>query len=249
MFIKYARRLEVYIMEHRKYPQIVFSQMNRFSNSNGGYYLDENNTCFLVRNKTKIYFGECKNILGTVIMTNPGSYGLGKIDGWEKFKRGEGEGSALLGSGYADLTMQNIILVVNEAFEEAGKKPDGYLAVYNISSVVCPKGKKADSYHAVLSDIVDKNRLGRELLVDPVVKDQEKFMQVFEESPFVMMGFVKGAFNSKVYDLLRWAEKFQNKIISYDESGWPSHPRRWRTEVDLRIKAKQKLMQVIDSGG
>lgn len=233
--------------QNRKYPQLVFSQMHRFKNDCGGYYLDYAKECFLVRNNTQILFGEARNIIGSVIMTNPGSYGLDEIDGWKAFKMGAGIEPALAGYGYADLTMQNIIQVINEAFDEVGKMPNGYVNIYNISSAVCPKGKKVDKYHAMISEIISHHGFEENLLEDPVVRNREAFLQMCDKSPFVIMGFLKEAFNDSAQTLLQWAEKYQNKIVSPDKSGWPSHPRRWRTEKYLSGQAKRSLINIISS--
>lgn len=236
------------MVKKREYPQLVFSRMTRFKHMDGGYYLNHDMECIMVRNNTRIYFDDSQYLLGAVIMTNPGSYGLDKMAGWEQFKSGKGEETFLDGYGYADPTMQNIIWTIKEAFAAFDKVPFGYVNIYNISSVVCPNSEKADEYHNMVSGFINDSKKERDLIEDPILTTKKDFFQICEDAPFLMMGFVKGIFESKVRSLLEMAKNTSNIIVSNDKKGCPSHPRRWRTEPELRKKTIQELIKLIDSG-
>lgn len=228
-----------------KYPQRVFAEMTRFSDESGHWYLDENGLCYLVRNETKIEFGHSDNLIGTVIMTNPGSYGLNKVQGWEEFRSGHGEHQQLVGYGSPDLTMQNIIMVVQEAFKRRGKAmPQGFINILNISNAVCPKGQKAEEYHNKLKLLITKHNLDEHLLENAEVKENLK--SIFANSPFVILGFVQKAFEERVKQIIESSKDYSTKrVMALDQNNWPSHPRRWRIEKELADKAITALVEVI----
>ncbi|TWH52014.1 hypothetical protein [Sporomusa sp. KB1] len=233
-------------MKIRKYPQRILSSMTRFKDAIGRFYRDGNKQCYLVRNNTKIYFGEAEKLLGTVIMTNPGSYGLDEIPGWSRFKSGYGEVEAIEGFGYADQTMQNIIWAIKDAFKLMNMcVPSGYIRVHNLSSVVCPNRESAEDYHQYVRQIINRNKADDNLLEEFATKNFAEFIKICNNSPFVILGFVKNIFSDKANDLLNWSSSCSNVLISSDNSGWPSHPRRWRTEIALHNKAIAEIVKVI----
>lgn len=235
------------MVKPNKYPQEVSAEMQRFRDSNGKFYLDRNGKCYMTRNKTKIKLGDSDKLIGSIIMTNPGSYGLNKIDGWNGFVEGKGSEEKIEGIGSPDLTMQNILGVIEETFNKANKPlPDGYLDVFNISSVVCPKGGKAVEYHSKMGSIIRSQGLSREILTNPIVINENEFNNICARSQFVIIGFVKGIFETYVGDIVNWSKKYPDKIIySLDDSGWYSHPRRWRTEKYLHKQASDILLDII----
>jgi hypothetical protein len=221
--------------------------MQRFEDANGGCYLDKNNRCFMVRNNTQIHFGSSNNLIGTVVMTNPGSYGLNKLQGWSDFICGKGIVDILEGKGSPDLTMQNIIGVIKDAYEKAGKSmPDGYVEVINISSVVCPKGENVVDYHNSVEMIIKSLNLNDQILYNPKLTSRNEFEFMCQSSPFVILGFVKGLFETRINNIKKWSVKFPTKVVySEDNSGWYTHPRRWRTESDLKNKAIDRLSNIV----
>jgi hypothetical protein len=91
--------------------------------------------------------GSSEKLLGTVIMSNPGSYTPKYASGdWCAFSSGKGH-DQIQGWGYPDMTMQNILEVLQAAAEVSGCTHDGKIDVYNLSAVVQPKGKNAATYH------------------------------------------------------------------------------------------------------
>jgi len=230
----------------RKFPQHVFAEMTRFSDQSGRWYLDEKSDCFLVRNKTRIVFSQSDHLIGTVIMTNPGSYGLNEVEGWEEFRSGKGEIQQLTGYGYPDPTMRNIIKVVQEAFKCCGKLiPEGFIDILNISNAVCPKGQNAVEYHNELNLLLKRHNYNNHLLESREV--HENLSVTFDKSPFVILGFVQKSFDHKVNDILKSSIEYSSKIvIAQDRKNWPSHPRRWGIEKDLAEKAISNLAQVIE---
>lgn len=231
---------------NRKYSQLVFAEMTRFNNGSGQWHIGDNGVCYLVRNRTRIEFGNSDNLIGTVIMTNPGSYGLDKVKGWNEFRVGHGDAQKLEGHGFPDLTMQNIIMVVQEAFKRRGKAmPQGSVNILNISNVVCPKGYKAEEYHNMLKQLFEVNELDGCLLES--INDQKSLKLIFEDSPFVMLGFVKDVFKEKAEFIKGWSlDNYASRTISaLDKNNWPSHPRRWRTEKELAEKAITSLGKIL----
>jgi hypothetical protein len=226
----------------RKFNQEVSSEMHRFRNENGMWDLDKGKKCFLVRNKTQIHFGNSDNLICTVIMTNPGSYGLDKLKGWNEFESGQGNPYILDGSGYPDPTMRNIIWALLNANRDNLISLEGFIDIYNISSVVCPDKYKAETYHQRVLELIRINNLSIELLLHPVTHNRVEFDCVFKRSPFVIMGFVQEVFVEQVYSLLDWSKNFASKVvISPDKNNWPSHPFRWVLDSELGEKAIQSI--------
>jgi len=227
------------------YPQSVFAEMTRFENPEGGWHLDKNGLCYLVRNKTRIEFGHSDQLIGTVIMTNPGSYGLDKVKGWEEFRKGEGKGKQLTGYGKPDPTMQNIIMVVQETFKRAGKgMPEGYINIFNLSSIVCPKGETTVEYHKKLKELISGDKSAENLLECTEVKENLK--PILENSPFVILGFLQDAFKNKAIAVKEFSMLYPRKsIMALDKRHWPSHPYRWKIDKELAEKAITSLIETI----
>ncbi|MDD3653128.1 MAG: hypothetical protein PHO01_02900 [Desulfotomaculaceae bacterium] len=226
----------------RKYDQLVYSEMRRFRDPKGNWYKNDDGKCILVRNKTRVEFGKENNLTGTVIMTNPGSFSLGRIPGWKEFEMGIGNSEFLEGYGYPDLTMRNIIFAVQQAYQNRKKIAlNGYINIYNISSAVCPKGKAISIYHEKILSIINENKIERFLLEHPIVHNQDEFAKVCKNSPFVLMGFLKDKFKDIAAELLKWASTYDRLVVSADRDKWPSHPRRWKTEKALGEKAIEVL--------
>ncbi len=193
----------------RKYSQQVFSEMQRFRNSSGNWCIDKNDKCYLVRNKTKIHFGRAQNLICTVIMTNPGSYGLDMVRGWDDFQYGKGDSHLLQGIGFPDPTMRNIIWAIQSAYDLAQKElPTGYLDVFNLSSVVCPKGENASNYHEYVSQVLSANNISEDILVGTNISTEDGIRSVFEKSPFIITGFLRDTFKDKVHNLLSTSNKY-----------------------------------------
>lgn len=152
----------------RKFPERVAARMTRIMNQNDVY---------LIRQHTKIMFGSSSSIIGTVIMTNPGSFEFKKAKGWEEFKSGKGELDVFEAEDYADLTMQNIIGVIREGYKAANlDSPDGIVQIFNISNVVQSKGEKVEDYHEKVSMLIEKsNEIELSLLREPVTNNEQVF--------------------------------------------------------------------------
>lgn len=222
----------------RVFPEKVTAAFTRFKGTDGVY---------LVRNDVKICFGdaEADRQIGAVIATNPGSYGF-KGPAWDDFCNGKGEADTYCGWAYPDLTMQNIIRAVREAHGRIGQTvPNGYVRMYNLTSVVCPDGRKAEQRHNGLKALIHVK--DKPLLMDPAVHVESRFRQMCDDAPFVIMGFMQGVLEAEAKKVLKWSTQFPDKIvISADHKRWPSHPRRWRTEKHLMLQAVGRLARVLE---
>lgn len=218
----------------------VSAVVTRLEDGQGSY-------CFL-RNNTRIMMGKGDKILGSAVMTNPGSFGFKDLYGWEGFLKGEGP-DIFEGTGSKpDPTMRCITMVVREAYQRAGlDEPDGYINIYNISSVRCSNGKKALECHEKARKIMEENGLNIRLLNDPAANTEEGFKMMCSSSPFVIIGFLRGKFIKNVYDIKRWINDNSIKNIAYasDRNLWPSHPFTWSPKVDLRERAIESLYSII----
>lgn len=229
------------------FPQTVFAEMTRFADHAGNWYMNDKKDCYMVRNKTKIEFGKADNLIGIVIMTNPGSYGLDRIVGWKDFKRGNGKTEILKGEGFPDPTMQNVISVILSAYERKQiSMPNGFIDVLNISSVVCANGENVLDYHEVVKKLIRKHNLDPSCLEDIRVHGRSKLSNIFEESPFVILGFVQKVFDEKVKEIMKLSSDFPNKaVVAKDKNNWPTHPYRWRADKWLKEEAISELVKVI----
>ncbi|WP_400244581.1 hypothetical protein AB3U99_24240 [Niallia sp. JL1B1071] len=146
----------------------------------------------LIRQHTKIKFGSSTSVIGTVIMTNPGSFDFKNTKGWDDFKNGKGLLNVFEAEDYADLTMQNIIEVVREGYKSANLgSPDGIVQIFNISNVVQSKGEKAEDYHKKVRILIEKsNEFELSLLQEPATNNKQAFLDACMSSQFIIMGFV-----------------------------------------------------------
>lgn len=219
----------------RVYPELVKASMTR---------IIHDKEVLLIRHSTEIQFGHSNELLGIVIMTNPGKFEFIKTPGWNAFKLGAGSSDIFEADDYPDLSMQNIIKVIRSSYELAGlSKPNGILRVYNLSNVRQPDGEKAEEYHKRAKQVFPYERL--QLLEDPITHSREFFMDECNKSRFVIMGFVDGAFVQKMQQVLIWSEEIKHLVCAVDDKGRYSHPRRWRTESNLMNKAIESLKTVL----
>ncbi|WP_204787484.1 hypothetical protein [Paenibacillus oryzisoli] len=198
----------------------------------------------LLRHSTEIQFGDSTDLLGIVVMTNPGKFEFNKTTGWNAFKLGEGSSDTFIANDYPDLSMQNVIRVIRCGYESAGLlKPNGILRVYNLSNVRQPDGEKAEEYHERAKQVLPCVR--HQLLEDPITHSRELFLDECNKSKFVIMGFVDGVFEEKLQQVLTWSEEIEHRICAVDDKGRYSHPRRWRTEPNLMNQAIESLKIVL----
>ena len=70
-------------------------------------------------------------------MTNPGSFSFKESKEWEDFQKGNTAYNVFEAYYKPDLTMQNLIKAIREAFHKLGLDgPDGIVRIFNISSIV-----------------------------------------------------------------------------------------------------------------
>jgi hypothetical protein len=223
----------------RKFPERIAARMTRIMNE------DE---VLLIRQHTKIKFGSSASEIGTVIMTNPGSFDFKKTKGWDDFKNGKGLLNVFETEDYADLTMQNIIEVVREGYLSANLgSPDGIVQIFNISNVVQSKGEKVEDYHKKVRMLIEKsNEIELNLLEEPVTNNEQAFLDTCLSSQFVIMGFVDSVFSKNVSDIIKWSQSVSDRlIVAVDEKKRYSHPRRWRTDKQLKELAIRRMSEVL----
>lgn len=232
-----------------KFPEVK-AKMTRLKDKSGELIKDEKNNCILVRNDTKILFDNSNNHIGTVIMSNPGSFKFDismSINDWNNFISGYSPADTMAGEGKPDSTMRNIIKAVSKAYNEVYKKdPAGYIEVYNLSSVVNPDSKKAIEYHNKAYEVyyVKDNS---NVIIDPVIKDQQCFYDLCARSNFVILGFVSSFLNNEAIKIINWSKMYNYKII-YAKSiakSWPTHPYIWFMKEKYGDLISEKLANVI----
>jgi hypothetical protein len=219
----------------RKYPERVTASMIRVIHEK---------EILLIRHSTEIQFGDSKELLGMVVMTNPGSFEFNKSPEWKAFENGEdSEDDFIATNNTPDLTMRNIIKAIRSAYEGL-PEPNGILRVYNLSNVRQPKGTKAEEYHELAKGVLPTERL--HLLEDPITHSKEAFLEECNKSSFVIMGFVNRVFDNKMKQVIDWSENIMHKrVCAVDNKGRLSHPRRWITEPYLMNKAMESLQSVL----
>jgi hypothetical protein len=225
----------------RKFPERIAARMTRIMNQDD---------VLLIRQHTKIKFGSSTSVIGTVIMTNPGSFDFKNTKGWDDFKNGKGLLNVFEAEDYADLTMQNIIEVVRDGYRYANLgSPDGIVQIFNISNVVQSKGEKAEEYHKKVRMFMEKsNKFELSLLQEPATNNEQTFLDVCMSSQFVIMGFVDNVFSESVSDIIKWSQAVSDRlIVAIDEKKRYSHPRRWRTEKHLKELAIRRMSQVLQT--
>jgi hypothetical protein len=233
----------------RKYTQKVYAVINRIKNNSGGYIKDDNGNCILFRTNTKVYFGDTLNeqLLGVVIMTNPGSYKLSNHKDWDSLQKGLGDFDSIDGFGSPDLSMQNIIEVIQKSYETSKQPiPNGYVRILNLSSIICPDGEKAQAYCDSAIQILNlqKSCLTFE---EHEISNNISLENYCKDAPFVIIGLLREAFNSKATDIIRWTEHYPNKAFALDSKNWYSHPRRWRTDKNLKQQVIDNLINTINT--
>lgn len=219
----------------RKYPERVTASMIRVSLPG---------EMLLLRHTTAIHFGDSSELLGMVVMTNPGKFEFKKDPEWESFKSGEGTVDTFEASDYPDLSMQNVIEVIRSAYGASRlSNPDGIVRVYNLSNVRQPDGQQAEIYHNLAKGALPPTNLA--ILEDPITHSREIFMNECAKSDFVIMGFVNGVFEQEMQQVRSWSEQISGLVCAVDNKGRYSHPRRWRTEPALKNQAIASLQSVL----
>ncbi|RBP04954.1 hypothetical protein [Rossellomorea aquimaris] len=224
----------------RKYPERIAARMTRIINQ------DE---VLLIRQNTKIKFGSSDAIIGTVFMTNPGSFDFKHTKGWADFKSGKGLLNVLETEDYADLTMQNLIEVIREGYKHANLgSPDGIVQIFNISNVVQSKGEEAEDYHKKVRVIIEKSDVQKLALIQDIVAvTEQEFLKACVSSRFVIMGFVNNVFTENVSNLIKWSRALEDRlVVAKDEKSRYSHPRRWRTEKNLKELAINEMCRALN---
>ena len=213
-----------------KYPEQVFARIIR---------VDHEEELFL-RLDTSIQFGKSSNLLGLVIMTNPGSFSFRDHEDWINFKEGFTTYSVFEGYGKPDLTMQNVIKVIREAYHSSNlTPPNGRVKIVNLSSIIENKKDLVEHKHSLALEKMLENKITTNLINEPIINNEYEFIKTCNELDFVLVGFADGIFSSRISRLLNWIENpaIKDKVIyARDNQGRLSHPRRWRTEPYLMEK-------------
>lgn len=228
-------------MSQLVYPEPVSAVIHRMEDGAGNYYF--------VRNQTKIIFGSGKDLIGAVVMTNPGSFDFKHDKDWSAFFTGQTIYDRFESDkGRPDPAMQNIIQVIRVAYLKAKKPiPEGYVSIYNISSVKCPKGKEAAKYHEKVEKVMQKNNMNLALLKDLVVHDKVEFINTCNNSLFIIIGFLKDVFLNETNNILNWIGTITVPKIVQAKKGtnWPYHPIMWKKWPELGQEAINNLYNVI----
>jgi hypothetical protein len=220
------------------YPEKVTATIRRIKHVNG---------MELVRTNTRIHFDDEDTVLGTVFMTNPGSYKMTKHKDWNLFIKGGGDIDFITGEDSPDTTMRSLIGVVRTAHEIVGiSKPSGYLSIYNISSLIEPDGNKIKNYHNEVVNILKANDLIPSILHEREVSEKDHFHNQCNSSSFIIMGFLKNAFKEDVQKLRGWGEEHKQKLVfAADKEGDYTHPFSWLPKPPLKQQAINRLVDVI----
>ncbi|TVX82917.1 hypothetical protein FQP34_04870 [Peribacillus simplex] len=226
-----------------KYPEKVFARMIRIVNGE---------EIFLFRKDTQIQFGSSSKVLGIAIMTNPGSFSFKNSKEWNDFQKGNTVYSVFEAYDKPDLTMQNLIQVIREAYKRVGlREPNGIVRIYNLSSIVESKKENVEPKHQKALQLLDKSSCYEtHLLKELFLTNEYEFVRACSEFNFVIMGFADKVFASKVSALTTWKESpaiCKKVVYAKDDIGRLSHPRRWRTEGYLMDKAIEGLSDVLVS--
>jgi hypothetical protein len=208
-----------------KYNQKVYAKITRIYDSG-------NNEYHFLRNDTRIIFGNSDKLLGAVFMSNPGSFEFKYDSSWEAFKSGNGTNDVFESDlGTPDSTMINIIKAIKEAFHRKGKKiPDGYVRIYNLSSVRCSKGKDALGVHNRVKKLLIEKSGDASLLEDLTVYNKDYFENLCQESNFIIMGYLKEFLTCEYIRLIKWIDECSRdkKIATYfGTNDYPYHPIQW----------------------
>ncbi|MFC5648601.1 hypothetical protein ACFPYJ_05565 [Paenibacillus solisilvae] len=222
----------------RIYTEQVTAQMTR---------INHGDKVMLLRTQTQIRLSTSDRLLGTVIMTNPGSYKMRNHPEWQTFSTGEGDRDVIQGIGPPDTTMQNLIKVVRKAYEP--EYPKGYLSVFNITALVEPDGEKIGGYHQEVMDHLQARDIDRSVLFEREVYDQEAFQQQCEASSFIMIGFLNGVFAEEVNRIRDWSTRYEHKLVyALDRRNQLVHPFCWRLNPAYRQQAVERLKEALLGG-
>lgn len=226
-----------------KYPENVHAIMKR-KNIEG--------VTRLFRTETKIWFGEAsgpERLLGTVFMTNPGSYKMMHHPNWFEFHQGLGSVEEIRGESGPDSTMRNLIRVIREAYQDTELPlQSGYVAIYNISTLVEPKGTNIARLHDKTKAVLGKE--GAVLLREQACYDLDLFREKCEKSSFIILGFLKDVFPEEQRRIIDWCRSFDRKM-AYAESkqGHYIHPYQWPLIPGALDQVKLRLRNAVQSGG
>lgn len=225
-------------MPLRIYPEKVTATIRRIKHVDG---------VALVRTDTKIHFNDEDTALGTVFMTNPGSYKMSKHRDWDLFIKGEGNIDFITGEDSPDATMRSLIGVVRTAYELVGiSKPRGYLSIYNISSLIETDGNKINNYHNKVVNLLTANEINPSILCEQEASEKDHFYNQCKNSSFIIMGFLKNAFKEDVQRLKGWGEEHKQKLVfAADKEGDYTHPFSWLPKPPLKQQAINRLVDVI----
>ena len=223
-----------------KYKQPVYAEITRI-------YDDKLKVYRLLRNDTKIIFGNGNKMLGTVIMSNPGSFNFKYDPNWEEFINGGGTNDVFKSEmGTPDPTMINIIKAIETAYVEKGSTiPDGYVRIYNLSSVRCSDGKRALEEHNRVKDILSESKNDISILQDPIIYNKAFFKDLCQKSDFVIMGFIKGFLINEAEILIQNIERYNKnkKISAYSGTNKiPYHPIVW-----IKLNGGQPFKDIVAS--
>lgn len=183
-----------------KYQQKVYAKITRL-------YDQENKEYHFLRNDTRIIFGNGGRLLGTVIMSNPGSFEFRNNPDWNDFRKGYGNEDMFESVGTPDPTMINIIKAVEGAYAlKSNTVPNGYVKILNLSSVRCPNGDGVLEVHSRVEQLLEQKGQCLSILQDPYVYNESSFKSLCDESNFIILGFLKNFLNEEALRVMKWTD-------------------------------------------
>lgn len=225
-----------------KYPERVYAVMKRKK---------VEGEIKLFRSETKILLGGTpdKQLLGTAFMTNPGSYKMTHHLNWNEFYQGLGLVEEISGESGPDPTMRNLIKVIRETYQEADKPPPtGYVAIYNISTLVESDGAKVAQLHNQAKAVLGEEDAS--LLQERDCYDFDLFHELCRGSKFIVLGFLKNVFPDEQQRIIEWCRPFSHKLVySNAINGHFHHPYRWPLIPGAMEQVKLRLREAIQAGG
>jgi len=222
------------------YPQSVSASIIKLVFGENEFYL---------RQWADIHFGHNKELMGTVIMTNPGSFHFERSVEWHELPDSNGMLSSTISSGSPDVTMQNIIHVILKGYELAGlDSPNGVVHIRNLSTIREPKAKKVTAAHTAIKEIMLQHHLDISLLEDPTCRTKEGLDQLVQDSRFIILGFVKNMFTEEIMNIMKWKNQYSSKFVCspLNHSNWCSHPFIWKIHKNYRHLAIENLTDVLN---
>lgn len=199
-----------------------------------GIFVEKKNR--LYRTEAYIEWGNSEEIIGTVIMLNPGSASL-KMNTFNVETHVPSELNI-------DPTMKSLINMIESFYNDTGRVK-GRLYIYNLFPLQNPKMSKA-------LDELEELWLENEPLVKFLPKPKDQLIQRFEKSPWVLLGWGCGRKTSNITALIdQWMELInQTKTTILGKRGKSlldyHHPRPQlqSKQIEYQLELKQQFDQL-----